>query len=106
MPKSLLLGLQVTQVIRRWYCLQRHTFNLDATLAYSPNFVRIVCQQASSSDAQLSQDFERATIIARISRIAQVLVRLQRIVALLLQDISLQLACQSDTSPFLWQVEE
>ena len=69
-------------------------------------FAGIVRHQPDLADAEVAEDLGAGAVVADVGREAELRVGLDRVVALLLKLVRLQLVEQADAAPFLQQIED
>src|ERR1700747_795708 len=70
------------------------------------HFVGVIRKQPDSAQAERLQGFGREFVVTRVVCKSKAPVRFHGVEACVLQLVGLQLIDQSDSAPFLWQVEQ
>jgi len=107
MPELVALGAQVGVARLGGRDLERHALHdLEAVAGEADVLVGIVGHQAHPAHAEVAQDLGADAVVALVGGKAELLVRLDRVVPLLLELVGPQLVDQADAPAFLEQVEQ
>src|SRR6476661_4786714 len=96
----ILLRLEVMQVILVRSDLDRHALDDAQSVTLQPDHLaRVVCQQADVAHAEVVEDLGADTVLAQVGGVAEALVRLDGVQALLLlQLVRLQFGQEADAA--------
>src|SRR5690348_5412843 len=106
MAKLLLLGAQVIDTALMRSDFERHAADAHAIALQAFDFVRVIGQQPRLADAKVAQNLSADPVVAQILLESELQIGLNRVEALVLQRVSLDLVRQPDTTPFLMQVDD
>src|SRR5713226_5188337 len=102
----LLLRLEVFSSRRRWGDLERDALDdLEAEAFDGDVLGGVVRHQTDLADAEVAEDLRAGAVVADVGGEAELLVRLDRVGALILKLVRFQLVDQADAAPFLQKIE-
>src|SRR5438270_13481343 len=107
MAELLAFSGQIASIVGVRMNLDRHLFDDVQAITFESNhFAWVIREQTNGFEAQISQNLRSETILAKVHSKTEFLVRLDRVVALLLKLISLNLGSQPDASAFLTHIDD
>mmetsp|Transcript_3137 Transcript_3137/g.10615 ORF Transcript_3137/g.10615 Transcript_3137/m.10615 type:complete len:230 (-) Transcript_3137:760-1449(-) len=102
MPHPLLLAAEVGDVLRVGLDMRRHALHdAQAVAGEARELFGVVGHEAHVPDAEVSEDLGAGAVLARVDGQAEFLVGIQRVDALLLQRVGVDLSAKPDPSPLL-----
>src|SRR3990172_2045388 len=107
MPELSLLCLEINKVPFVRVDLHRDPLNdLEAVSFETDDLLGIVCHEPHLSDPEIDKDLRADAIVPQVGLEPELDIRLDRVHALVLELICLELVHQTDTAAFLTHVED
>src|SRR5579871_6272961 len=102
MPKLFPLGFQIKLVVRVGRDSNGDLLNDPKTITFQPNdLLRVVGQQPNRLQSKIGQDLRTQSVFPQIHWVSELAIRLNSIVAILLEFVGLDLWRQPDAAAFL-----
>src|SRR5512143_2740519 len=102
MPHLVLLDLEVVDVLGMGMHLDRYARRHGQTVAFqADDLFRVVRQELDLADAEIAQDLGADAIVAEIGLIAEGEIRLDSVLALVLELVSLEFSFDADAASLL-----
>ena len=100
-------GFEILRVVLVGLELDGHLLDdLEFVPLQTDDLARVVGHEADLTDAEIKEDLCAEAVVAQVHREAELEVRLHRVVALLLELVSVDLGGQSDAATFLTHVKQ
>src|SRR5262245_1481242 len=107
MPQPRLLGLEVLAVVLARLDLDGDLFHdMQAVSLNAINLLGVVGHDADILQAQIAEDLAADAVVAFVGGKSQSQIRIDRIESLLLKLVCVQLVRESDSAPFLAQIDQ
>ena len=101
------LGPQVLLVVRVGRVHDRHLLGDRQAVALQPaDLLRVVREDADAGEPEVDEDLRADAVVAQVDGQPELEVRVDRVVALVLQVVGAQLVQQPDPAPLLGEVEQ
>src|SRR5215216_4866684 len=102
---ALCAEIPLVLIVRRLY--DRHTLTNPQTIAFEPDqLARIIRDEPDRLESKVEENLRANAVVAQIGLESELLVRLDRIRAFVLELVGLELVEQSDSPPFLIEIHD